>query len=72
VRCRTPKCPAFDEVDYIPKTPTTGLLAGLCPTCASMTYRLTKNATLATSSGDLKVTRVALHSNAYAIAPPPP
>jgi excisionase family DNA binding protein len=56
VRCRTPKRPAFDEVEYIPKTPTTGLLAGLCPTCASMIYRLTKTATLAAASGDLKVT----------------
>lgn len=57
VRCRTPKRPAFGEVDFIPKTTTTGLLAGLCPTCESMIYRLTKTATLAAASGDLKVTR---------------
>jgi hypothetical protein len=57
LRCRTPQRPAFDEVEYIPKTATTGLLAGLCPVCASMLYRLTKTATLAAASGDLKVTR---------------
>ncbi|MDI9847318.1 helix-turn-helix domain-containing protein [Rhodoblastus sp. 17X3] len=57
VRCRAPKRPAFDEADYIPKTPTTGQLAGLCPTCGSLIYRLTKTATLAVASGDLKVTR---------------
>lgn len=57
VRCRVPKRPAFDEADFIPKTPTTGLLAGNCPTCESLIYRLTKIATLASASGDLKVTR---------------
>src|SRR5271166_3056079 len=36
VRCRAPKRPAFDEADFLPKTPTTGQLAGLCPTCESM------------------------------------
>jgi hypothetical protein len=56
VRCREPKRPAFDEVDFIPKTPTTGLLAGLCPTCASMIYRVTKSASFAAAVGDLKVT----------------
>jgi hypothetical protein len=57
LRCRTPKRPAFDEADFIPKTPTTGQLAGLCPTCESMIYRLTKTAMLGVASGDLKVTR---------------
>jgi excisionase family DNA binding protein len=57
VRCRAPKRPAFDEIDFIPKTPTTGLLAGLCPTCASMIYRVTKPASFAAAVGDLKVTR---------------
>jgi excisionase family DNA binding protein len=56
VRCRAPKRPAFDEVDFISKTPTTGLLAGLCPTCASMIYRVTKSTSLAAAVGDLKVT----------------
>lgn len=57
VKCRTPKRPAFDEVEFVVKTATTGLLAGLCPSCASMIYRLTKTASLAAASGDLKVTR---------------
>ncbi|WP_294540145.1 helix-turn-helix domain-containing protein [uncultured Rhodoblastus sp.] len=55
VGCQTPQRPAFDEVEYIPKTATTGLLAGLCPVCASMIYRFTTTATLAAASGDLKV-----------------
>ncbi len=57
LRCRTPKRPAFDEVEFVPKTATIGVLAGLCPTCASMLYRLTKTASLAAATGDLKVTR---------------
>lgn len=57
VRCRAPKRPAFDEVELILKRPTTGLLAGLCPTCASMIYRVTKTASFAAAVGDLKVTR---------------
>jgi hypothetical protein len=55
VRCRMPKRPAFDEVQYIPKTPTTGFLVGFCPTCESIIYGLIKTATLAAANGDLKV-----------------
>jgi len=55
VKCRAPKRPAFDDAQFIPKTPTTGLLAGFCPTCGTMIYRLTKTASLDAAAGDLKV-----------------
>ena len=57
VSCRAPKRPAFDEVDFVPKTSKTGQLVGLCPTCGSLIYRLTRTASLALASSDLKVTR---------------
>jgi hypothetical protein len=44
-------------VDYVPKTPTSGLLAGLCPTCESLIDRVANVATLASVCGDLNVTR---------------
>jgi hypothetical protein len=56
VKCRTPKRPAFDVVDFIPKTLTTGQLVGLCPTCETLIYRATKTTSLAAVAGDLKVT----------------
>ena len=57
IRCRAPKRPAGGMVDYIPKTPTSGLLAGICPTCETLTYRVANVATLASVCGDLNVTR---------------
>jgi excisionase family DNA binding protein len=55
--CRSPKRPAGDMIDYIPKTPTRGLLRGMCPTCHGLMHRLASLATLATVCGDLSVTR---------------
>lgn len=40
VRCRAPKRPAGNEVERIPKTPTTVLLRGVCPTCDRLIHRL--------------------------------
>ncbi len=42
VKCRVPRRPAFDEVDYVARSPTRGVLQGVCPTCASMIYRAAK------------------------------
>lgn len=56
VRCRTPKRPACDMVDYTPKTPTTGLLTGICPNCELLIHRMANVATLASVCGDLSVT----------------
>jgi hypothetical protein len=33
VRCRMPKLPAGKMADYVPYTPTTGNLKGICPDC---------------------------------------
>jgi excisionase family DNA binding protein len=56
VRCRAPKRPALDVVDYIPKTSATGLVTGICPTCELLIYRMSNVATLASVCGDLSVT----------------
>ena len=56
LRCRAPKRPACDMVDYIPKTPTAGLLRGICPSCESLIHRVANVATLASVRGDLNVT----------------
>lgn len=57
VRCRAPKRPACDMVDYIPKTTTTGLLTGICPTCELLIHRMVNVAALSSVRGDLSVTR---------------
>jgi excisionase family DNA binding protein len=55
--CRAPKRPAGDMVDYISKTPTKGILRGICPTCGRLIHRLASLAKLAAVCGDLSVTR---------------
>jgi len=40
-RCREPKSPVGNMVDYIPITQTKGNLMGICPCCDGMIYRLT-------------------------------
>jgi excisionase family DNA binding protein len=56
VRCRAPKRPACGMVDYIPRTPTTGLLRGICPTCELLIHRVANVAALDALCGDLSVT----------------
>lgn len=46
VKCRLPKRPACDMVDYVARSSTTGTLQGICPTCESMIYRAVKRADL--------------------------
>jgi excisionase family DNA binding protein len=41
LRCRAPRRPAGEMVDYIPKTASRGLLRGICPTCETLIYRAT-------------------------------
>jgi hypothetical protein len=38
-RCREPRRPAGDMVDYLPRTATSGDLQGICPDCGTMLYR---------------------------------
>jgi hypothetical protein len=39
LRCRSPKCPAADMLDYIPVTLVSGNLRGICPTCEALMHR---------------------------------
>lgn len=55
VKCREPRRPAFDAVDYLPKTATTGTLQAICPTCATLIYRAVKRVKVASVCGDLTV-----------------
>jgi hypothetical protein len=56
VACHEAKEPAFAEVEYLPLTPTSGNLRGLCPTCTRLIYRRVSRAKLAAVQGQLKVT----------------
>jgi hypothetical protein len=39
LRCRAPKIPAGAMVDYLPITPTSGNLRGICPDCHALIHR---------------------------------
>jgi hypothetical protein len=39
VCCRAPKSPAGQMVDFIPTTPTSGYLRGICPDCGTLIHR---------------------------------
>jgi hypothetical protein len=54
-RCKAPKRPAFDEVEFWPDGPKLGKLQGLCPDCASTMIRRTSLAKLMSAAGDLTV-----------------
>jgi hypothetical protein len=54
--CDDPKTPAYDEVEFWPDGPKTGVLTGLCPDCASTLKRRTSLATIDAATGNLKVT----------------
>jgi len=56
LRCRTPKRPAGDMADYISKTPSRGLLRGICPTCETLIHRAASLGTIEEKAGGLNVT----------------
>lgn len=39
LRCRAPRRPAADMVDYLPRTSKVGVLRGICPTCDVLIHR---------------------------------
>lgn len=47
MRCRRPKRPAGDMVDFTPCTESTGRLIGICPDCDTLMNRYTSQASLA-------------------------
>jgi hypothetical protein len=54
--CREPKAPAFGEVEYLPVTPATGNLRGICPDCAGLMHRRVNLQRLVLAKGNLTVT----------------
>jgi hypothetical protein len=54
-RCKAPKRPAFDEVEFWPDGAKLGTLRGLCPDCAATMNRRVSVAKLSTAAGDLRV-----------------
>lgn len=56
VRCRAPKVPAGDMADYLPITPTSGSLRGICPDCEALIHRRVSLAQLDTIRANLELT----------------
>ena len=55
VRCRAPRAPAGDMVDYVPVTATLGNLAAICSVCETMIYRRVSLAKLEQVRGKLDI-----------------
>ena len=56
VRCRAPRAPAGDMVDYVPVTATLGNLVAICSACETMMYRRVSLARLEQVRGNLDIT----------------
>jgi hypothetical protein len=55
LRCKKPRRPAFDEVEFWPDGSKLGTLKGLCPTYTSIMHRRTSLARLKAAAGDLAI-----------------
>ena len=53
--CKSPKRPAFDEVEFLLDGPTLGAIRGLCPDCSSVMNRRVSRARLNAVVADLKL-----------------
>jgi hypothetical protein len=56
VRCRAPRAPAGEMVDYVPLTATLGNLVAICSACETMMYRRVSLARLEQVRGNLAIT----------------
>ena len=56
MRCRVPRAPAGEMVDYLPLTATLGNLAAICSACETMMYRRVSIAKLERVRGTLDIT----------------
>ena len=56
VRCRTPRAPAENMVEYQPKTESLGNLFGICPDCGTGMNRNVNPAKLAQIRGQMEIT----------------
>ena len=54
--CRAPRQPAFDAVEFVPLTATSGNLRALCETCATVMHKRLSTAKLAALRAILDVT----------------
>lgn len=54
-KCRAPRSPAFDAVDYIPTDGAAGNLRGLCPVCGTLMHKRVSLARLDTIAASLDV-----------------
>lgn len=55
-KCRAPRAPALGMADYVPLTPTTGNLRGLCSTCTTLMHKAIPLAALPGLAGIIDVT----------------
>jgi hypothetical protein len=56
VRCRAPKAPGCDMVEYVPMTDTTGNLRGICPDCETLIHRRVSRTKIDLIRGQLNIT----------------
>ncbi len=56
VRCRAPKLPAERMVDYVPLSPTSGNLRGICPDCETLIHRRISLSKLSEIRAELDIT----------------
>ena len=56
LRCRAPRCPAGDMLDYMPLTPLSGNLRGICPSCDALIHRRVGLAKIESVRGRCEVT----------------
>jgi hypothetical protein len=69
-KCKEPKRPAFDEIEYRPTTAKSGRLTGLCPDCATVMNRRVSLAKLCAAAGDLSVSMQCDDSRLSETSPP--
>lgn len=55
VKCRVPREPAGDMVEYLPMTPTSGNLRGICPVCETLIHRRVNLAKIDQIKGRLEI-----------------
>ena len=55
LRCRAPRCPAGDMLDYMPFTPLSGNLRGICPSCDALIHRRVELAKIESVRGRCEV-----------------
>jgi hypothetical protein len=55
LRCKEPRRPAFDEVEFWPDGPKLGSFRGLCPACTGIMHRRTSIARIGSAAGNLRI-----------------